>query len=127
MGKPAAHMGAMCMCSFGLAPASLNVLPAKRVMIEGTAAATITDSEILNLPSFGMCTSLANPEVASATAAALGVLTPMPCVPLLAPWVPGSPQTVIGGTPALVEGSQCMCSYGGVVQMTFTGCVRTME
>lgn len=127
MGRPAAHMGALCMCSFGMAPASLEVLPVRRVMIEGTPAATINDSEMINIPTFGTCMSLANPEVASATAAALGVLTPMPCLPVLTPWVPGSPTTVIGGQPALVEGSQAMCAYGGVVEMTFSGCVRTME
>lgn len=127
MGKPAVHMGALLSCSFGLAPATLNVLPVRRVMIEGTPAATIEDSEIVNVPTFGMCSSLANPEVAAATAAALGVLTPMPCVPVLTPWVPGSPTTLIGGAPALVSGSQCVCSYGGVVQISFPGSTRTME
>lgn len=127
MGRPAVHMGAMCQCSFGLAPASLIVLPAKRVMIEGTPAATISDSEIINVPTFGMCSSLANPEVASATAAALGVLTPMPCVPVLVPWVPGSPTTLIGGEPALVEGSQAICAYGGVVEINSPGCTKTLE
>src|SRR5579875_3636503 len=120
-------MGALCMCSFGMAPASLEVLPVSRVMIEGTPAATINDSEIVNVPTFGECMSLANPEVASATAAALGVLTPMPCVPVLVPWVPGSPTTLIGGEPALVEGSQTMCAYGGVVEITFPGCMKTLE
>ena len=115
------------MCSFGMVPAELVVLPARRVMIEGTPAATIMDSEIINVATFGMCTSLANPEVATATVAALGVLTPMPCVPVLSPWVPGSPKTLIGSVPALVAGSECVCAFGGVVELTFTGCVRTTE
>lgn len=127
MGRPAVHTGAMCMCSFGMIPATINALPTRRVIIEGTPAATINDSEILNVPTFGTCMSLANPEVASATAAALGVLTPMPCVPVLTPWVPGSPTTIIGGEPALVEGSETMCAYGGVVEISFPGCTRTME
>lgn len=114
------------MCSFGMAPATINALPARRVVIEGTPAATINDSEIINVPTFGTCMSLANPEVAAATAAALGVLTPMPCVPVLTPWVPGSPTTLIGGQPALVEGSQTMCTYGGVVEISFPGCTRTL-
>lgn len=127
MGKPAAHDGAICKCSFGVAPAPLNVLPESRVMIEGTPAATIMNSEIINLPTFGMCLTLSNPTVAAATAASLGVLHPMPCVPVLTPWVPGSPTTLIGGNPALVEGSQCICAYGGVVELLFPGCVRTLE
>ena len=52
-----------------------------------------------------MCTSLTNPTVAAATTAALGVLTPMPCIPVVAgPWKPGAAKTMIGGKPALVIG-----------------------
>lgn len=120
-------MGASVMCSFGLAPASLIVLPERMVLVEGTPAATIMDSQIDNVPTFGMCTSLANPEVAAATSAALGVLTPMPCVPVLTPWTPGSPTTLIGKQPALVAGSQCQCAYGGVIEIVFPGCTRTLE
>ena len=92
MGQPQVVATATMMCSFGLAPSVLNVLPINRVTVEGRPAANIMDHQpILNIPPFGMCTSLANPTVAAATAAALGTLTPMPCVPVtVAPWVPGS-------------------------------------
>lgn len=72
----------------------------------------------MNIMPFGMCTSLANPTVASATAAALGVLTPMPCIPVLpAPWVPGSPTVLIGSSQALNHSCKLMCAYGGVIQI----------
>lgn len=127
MAMPAVVEGALLQCSFGLAPTSLNVLPTSRVLVEGRPAGTITSSEIVNVPTFGMCSSLANPEVATATAAALGVLTPMPCVPMLMPWAPGSPTTLIGGIPALVAGSMCQCAFGGVVEILFPGSTRTLE
>jgi len=126
MAAPAVVDGAMLLCSFGLAPTSLIVLPMDQVMVEGRPAANITCSEIVNVPTFGMCTSLANPEVATATAAALGVLTPMPCVPVLSPWVPVS-TTLIGGSPALVAGSTCLCAYGGAIQIMFPGTTETLE
>jgi uncharacterized Zn-binding protein involved in type VI secretion len=125
MGAPIVHMGALVQCSFGLIPSSLNVLPTNRIVVEGTPAANVLCSQPVNIPTFGMCTSLANPEVAAATAAALGVLTPMPCVPVLTPWVPGSPTVIVGGAPALVSGNTCQCAYGGVVQILFPGSVRT--
>ena len=129
MGKPAAVATANLQCSFGLAPSTLNVIPISRVLIEGKPAATITD--ILpgaNIPPFGMCTSLANPTVAAATAAALGVLTPMPCVPtVVAPWAPPAAQTMIGGKPALTMGAMCTCAFGGVIQILNPGAVKTLE
>lgn len=119
--------GATMQCSFGLAPTALVALPTRRVLIEGRPAAAITDIATgVNIPPFGMCSSLANPTVAAATSAALGVLTPMPCMPVVAgPWVPGAPRTVVGGTPALVSGSTCTCAYGGVITLLMPGAVRT--
>ena len=82
-------MGAMLQCAFGAAPSSLVVLPVNRVMGEGPPAANIMDHiPMVNIMPFGVCMSLANPTVAAATSAALGVLTPMPCIPNTpAPWV----------------------------------------
>ncbi len=121
--------GAITMCSFGLAPGTLNVLPVNMTMAGGPPAANIIDHlPMVNIMPFGMCISPANPAVAAATAAALGVLTPMPCVPVTpAPWVPGSPTVLIGNAPALNNTSTCMCTWGGVIQITFPGQVTVME
>lgn len=111
--------GAAITCTFGMAPSVLNVLPAARVM-SNMALATIMDNiPMVNIPPFGMCQSMANPTVAAATAAALGVLTPMPCIPVFpAPWAPGSPTVLIGGKPALNNSCKLMCAYGGTVSVT---------
>jgi hypothetical protein len=69
-----------------------------------------------------MCSSIANPTVASATAAALGVLTPMPCIPVTtAPWTPGSSSVMLGYMPALTNNCTLMCTWGGVIQVTVPG------
>jgi len=115
--------GAMMLCSFGTVPGSLIVLPKNKVMTANMPAANIMDYiPFVNIPGFVMCTSLANPSVASATTAALGVLTPMPCTPTTsAPWIPGSPTVLIGNMPALNDSSTCICSFGGIIQITFAG------
>ena len=119
--------GAVMQCSFGVAPASLAVLPLPTTpVVEGRPMATITDAKpLVNIPPFGMCTTLSNPTVAAATAAALGVLTPMPCVPMTMTWTPTAPQTLVGGIPALASGSVCTCNWGGVIQLLFPGSVTT--
>lgn len=117
--------GALMMCPFGVAPATLNVLPVNKTMA-GAPAATIMDcAPMVNIPTFGMCMSIANPAVAAATAAALGALTPMPCIPVTTPWTPGCPTVMIGGMPALDNTSMCTCAWGGVIQIGFPGQVTT--
>ncbi|QCP52081.1 DUF4280 domain-containing protein [Trinickia violacea] len=119
--------GSTMQCTFGAAPAVLNVLPANRVLA-GTPAATIMDHmPMVNVPPFGVCSCVANPMVAAATAAALGVLTPMPCVPMtMAPWLPGSPTVLIGAMPALQNASKLMCAWGGVISILAPAQFTTM-
>ena len=115
-------MGAMTQCTFGLAPSTLMVIPINRVMT-GTPAANIMDNKpIANIIPFGMCQSLANPMVVSATAAALGVLVPMPCIPMtMAPWMPGAPTVMLGNMPTLNNSSKLMCMWGGVISINVPG------
>ncbi len=114
--------GASLQCSFGAAPSTLMVLPINRVT-SATPAANIMDNKpMVNILPFGMCSSMGNPTVASATAAALGALTPMPCIPVTAaPWAPGSPTVLVGNMPALNQTSKCMCNWGGVIQILSPG------
>jgi hypothetical protein len=120
--------GATLQCSFGAAPSTLSVLPVNRVMAGGVPAATIMDHiPIANIPPFGVCSSIANPTVASATAAALGVLTPMPCVPATPlPWVPGAATVLSGGMPALDNNCKLMCLWAGVIQIVSPGQTTVM-
>lgn len=114
--------GAMMMCTFGVAPAALIVIRPK-ILSGATPAANIMDNKpFVNVPPFAMCTSLANPTVAAATAAALGVLTPMPCLPTTpAPWVAGKPKVLVGGMPALDHSSKLNCMFAGVISFTTPG------
>ncbi len=115
------------MCSFGAAPSALMVTPQNKTF-SGTPAANIMDFKpMMNIMPFGMCMSLANPTVASATAAALGVLTPMPCIPVITgPWVPGSLKTLIANQPALNNTCKCFCAYAGVIQIINPGQTKNM-
>jgi Domain of unknown function (DUF4280) len=120
-------MTAQLMCTMGMAPSVLTVLPVNRTTISDQCAANIMDHiPMTNIMPFGMCTSPANPTVAAATAAALGVLTPMPCIPATAsPWVPGAPTVMLGGQPMLDNTSKCMCNWAGVISIVSPGQVQT--
>ena len=112
---------AICTCSFGTVPMVLPVTSQQTVMMGGMPAATILDNKCTT---FGMCSCLANPAVAAATAAAFGALTPSACIPLtLTPWAPGVPTVSVDGKPLLNNTSKLMCSYGGVIQVTMTPAV----
>jgi len=114
--------GGMMQCTFGMAPSTFNATP-KQVMTGNMPAGNIMDHvPMTNIPPFGLCQSLANPTVAAATAAALGVLTPMPCVPATpAPWVPGAVTVLVANMPALDNTSKLMCIWGGVISFTNPG------
>lgn len=110
------------MCSMGLAPSVFNATP-KTVSASSKPAGNVQDFvPIANIAPFGLCQSLANPVVASATAAASGVLTPMPCIPATAsPWAPGSATVLLGGAPALTGSCALQCIWGGVINVADPG------
>jgi hypothetical protein len=116
-------MGASMMCTFGAAPSSLVVLPANKVFTNMVPDANIMDHiPMVNIMPFGACMSPSNPTVAAATAAALGVLTPMPCIPATTtPWTPGAATDLIANFPALDNVSQLMCMWGGVITFVTPG------
>jgi len=122
MGNPVVT-GALLQCAMGVAPSAMTVIPKNRVTAEKMPMANIMDNvPMANIMPFGVCSSLANPATASLTAAALGVLTPGPCIPVIpAPWTPGSPTVTVGGMPALNDSSICNCAYGGVIQVQVAG------
>jgi len=115
--------GAQLACTFGASPSSLAVLPLRRTVINNQPKATIMDfMPTVNIAPFGMCNSPSNPQVAAATAAALGVLTPQPCIPAtISPWTPGATTVTLAYQVALDNVSTCNCMWGGVISITDAG------
>jgi hypothetical protein len=115
--------GAIIQCPFGTTPASLSVTSQNMVLAEGKPVATVQDfAPNVNISGCGMCSSMANPQVAAATAAALGVLTPQPCIPAVAgPWIATQTKCLAGGKPCLTNDSKAICSYGGNLSIINAG------
>lgn len=119
--------GAMTVCTMGLAPGTLMAAVQSVCLAGGKPAAVINDiAPMTSVGPCGMCNSMMNPTVSAATAAALGVLTPQPCVPAPAgPWKPGG-AVIIGGAPCLSSDSVLNCAYGGVISITNPGQTQVM-
>lgn len=115
--------GASIRCSQGSSPASLSVLPTLLTSGDEKPAATVMDfAPMVNIAPLGMCRSPANPQVAAATAAAMGALTPQPCIPVVpAPWTPGASAVMVGTFAALTDDSTCTCAWAGTVSISDAG------
>jgi hypothetical protein len=108
-------MTSECFCTHGTAPCPLAVSSQRTVMIGGYLAATVMDNKPIT---FAMCSNPANPIVAAATAASLGVLTAMPCNPaIITPWTPGSVSVTVNNHPLLNSTSKLVCTWGGIIQV----------
>jgi len=113
---------AMLKCSEGLAPSTLMVVNPQVTAGMMNAANIMDYIPMVNILPFGMCKSMANPTVASATSAAMGVLTPMPCIPaVVAPWSSGASKTQVRFLPALTDSCKCMCLWAGQIEVTNPG------
>ncbi len=108
--------GTMLQCTMGAAPAVFNAKPGAPLVNGALPVATIDQILPANIPPFGMCQSMGNPAVVSATAAAQGVLTPQPCVPnVVAPWTPPSICVSNSMIQLATVSSQCVCAFGGAI------------
>lgn len=118
---------ALMTCTFGMVPCPLVVNPSRTVFMAGLQKANIGDfAPITNIASFGMCSAPTNPTVIAATAAAMGVFTPMPCVPaIVSPWIPGKPDILVQGMPALTKTCRNMCMWMGQISFTNDGQMPT--
>src|SRR5438046_183435 len=98
MSKLVIH-GATLKCDQGTSTATLTVLATEGTSAGDQPAATVDDHTAnVNIASFGMCQTQSNPQVAAATTAAQGVLTPQPCTPVTSSaWSPGSSIITING------------------------------
>ncbi len=114
---------ALLKCTMGAAPSALGVLPVKMVNTFNQPAANINDHvAMVNIRPFGVCMSVLNPATATATSAALGVLTPGPCLPNTpSPWIPGQATVILQNVPALNKTSTLPCISGGVISVAFEG------
>lgn len=115
--------GAKMTCSFGASPSFLQVPPKNKVFTTTVPDANIMDHvPTTNIMPFGMCSSPTNPQVASATTAAAGVLTPQPCIPVTtSPWTPGAPKVLIGNQLALDNTCTLLCEWKGIITFSDAG------
>jgi hypothetical protein len=124
---PAVCNGATLVCPFGAAPSTFVVLPTKKTFATLPCATIMDHVSMMNVMPFGLCSSLANPTVAAATSAAMGALTPMPCIPAtFTPWAPGSSCVMVGGVPVLESTSTLARPWGGVIQVVNPGQTKTI-
>ena len=117
--------GAVLKCTFAVPPGlgTLTVLPIQPHKAGKKPIATVMDNKPnVNIAPFGMCQAPTNPAVMTATAAALGVLTPVPCVPAtVAPWAPGALKVKVGKMSALLSDCKLNCTHLGVISITSPG------
>lgn len=113
------NQGSLLKCSFGNMPTPLMVLPDKKVKALLPVAVKTDHIPFLNILPFGMCSNPANPLVATATVAAFGVLTPMPCIPCtVSDWTKPCKKVKVGGKEAINKDSKLQCVFGGQIQVT---------
>lgn len=114
--------GGTAQCTCGTLPGMIAAGAQKTMLAEGKPVATIVDFNMQCITPFGLCTTLQNPVVQAATAAALGVLTPQPCtlVPV-GTWKPTKVTMQAGGSPVLTNECQGACAYGGCITITNPG------
>ena len=115
-------VGALVECDQGGAPCPLVVVPDAGAAEPAGSVASVDHHQLTNIATFGTCRHVSNPAVAAATAAAQGVLTPAPCVPMVAQrWEDTTGGASVGGVPLLASDSSVSCQYGGTITVANAG------
>lgn len=109
--------GAKLKCSYGDKESVFQVPMHHKTFISGKPQGNIMDFKpMINIQPFGLCSSLANPAVAAATAANDGRLKKMPYVPAtVTPWMNGKVDCLVGDAPAIMNNSTLVCRWCGKI------------
>jgi len=124
--------GATLKCMLAVPPgiSTLVVLPINRMLTNSQPAANIMDNiPMVNIMPFGACMSPGNPAFVAATTAAMGVPTPVPCMPVTpAPWTTGaiSNPVQLANIPSLDNTNTLNCMMGGVISILNPGELQEM-
>jgi len=97
-------LGGLSLCSFGVAPMPISIIPKNMVMGPTGPLSNIMDNiPMLNVAPYVMCTL---PPL------------PKPCVPALpAPWVAPIPTVLIANVPAFDNTAKGICAQAGVINI----------
>lgn len=115
--------GAKIKCSFGDKETVLTAPVSHGHYLKDKAVLNIMDFKpMANIFPFGMCSSLANPTVAAATAANNGRLQKMPCIPnVVSPWIGGKINVLVESQPALLNNCKNVCIWCGQITIQKDG------
>ena len=115
--------GAKLKCSFGNKSVDMMVLPLNKTITAmfKPLANKMDFIPALNVPSFGLCLSPANP-LNWKMAGPVPVFVPSTCIPVaFSPWNPVAKKTKIGGQPAMLETSKTTCAFAGSIKVDDPG------
>lgn len=129
MPTPMPCLSTLIKCSFGVAPGTLMALPVKMVFPSfQPVICNIDFVPFMNIMTFVMCQSMSNPMVIAATAAAMGALTPMPCIPvLIGPWNSQHAKIKVKNIPTATMQSMCNCAYAGAISIMMIPQFKVMQ
>ncbi|MDP4180313.1 MAG: DUF4280 domain-containing protein [Bacillota bacterium] len=115
--------GAKLKCSFGDNESNFQIPMDHKISINNKPQGNIMDFKPnMNILPFGMCSSLANPTVAAATAANYGRLQKMPCIPVtVTPWFNAKMNVLLENFPAMLDCSKTTCMWCGIISITDCG------
>ncbi len=116
--------GASMRCSCGSHKRKINLPASHGAFVKTKPMMNEDDYKSVNVPSFGVCSSSANPSSAKVYLVAEngGQVEGKPCKPMLMqPWMNTMEKTRVENKPALTTSSCHMCMYKGSITFESSG------